>query len=214
MDKELEKYVGIVSFFRRIFTDTYEIFLFDTTVKNYPVVAHSSKTGENIRCTRQLLSKALKSNKAKEIGMMLNIPVQPELGSLLKSSVYLIKKDEQNIIGALCVNVQCNVYLKIQSLISGILDFNPDEINDDEDITDMPDIRNTEPTLDTITQLVNNLDIEPGRCSQGERIDIVCDLYNHGVFGIKGSVAKTAEALGISEQSVYRYLAQIKKARS
>ena len=40
------------------------------------------------------------------------------------------------------------------------------------------------------------------------------DLYDAGFFELKGAVAKAAEVLGISQKSVYRYLAKIKQARN
>ena len=44
-------------------------------------------------------------------------------------------------------------------------------------------------------------------------MELLTDMYDEYVFSVKGSVAKTAEVLGMSEQSVYRYIAGIKKTR-
>ena len=44
-------------------------------------------------------------------------------------------------------------------------------------------------------------------------MEIILELYEMGVYSLKGSVARTAEVLQISEQSVYRYLSKIKRAR-
>ncbi len=62
--------------------------------------------------------------------------------------------------------------------------------------------------------MVKEMGVEPGRISQEERLEAIFDLYDMGVFELKGAVARTADALEISAQSVYRYLAKIKRARS
>jgi predicted transcriptional regulator YheO len=70
-----------------------------------------------------------------------------------------------------------------------------------------------EPSLDSIGEIVAEFNVVPENTTPDERLEIMCDLYDAGVFRLKGAVAKTAEVLHMSEQSVYRYLTRIKKAR-
>ena len=52
---------------------------------------------------------------------------------------------------------------------------------------------------------------EPGRPPRAEEKEAVIQtLYRRGVFNTKGAVREIADALGISEPTVYRYLHKIK----
>ena len=42
---------------------------------------------------------------------------------------------------------------------------------------------------------------------------MIIQLYDSGVLDLKGAVAKTAQALRMSEQSIYRYVAKVKRGR-
>ena len=51
----------------------------------------------------------------------------------------------------------------------------------------------------------------PDKLSQSDRVEIIRDLNNNGMFLLKGAVATVAEVMGVSEPSVYRYLQKVKK---
>lgn len=73
---------------------------------------------------------------------------------------------------------------------------------------------NAAPSLDLIARVLEENGIAPGEASANERVDLLYEMYNLGVFELKGAVAKAAEARSESpKQSVYRYLSKIKKAR-
>lgn len=213
MDTAIEKYIEIASFLGNSLDSTHEIILFDTTQRNYPMIAHSKRTNETVNCTRQLLASALKNETVKARGLLLNRAVPYDFGKLLKSSIYLIKDANGAVVGALCVNLQCSAYFQMQLLASSALSFDSDDLDDAGNTAADEDFPPAEPTLDTITQVINEFGVEPGRHSPEERLELMCDLYDLGVFELKGSVARVAEALNMSDKSVYRYLTKIKKLR-
>ena len=53
----------------------------------------------------------------------------------------------------------------------------------------------------------------PDRLTADEKTELIIDLYDSGVLDLKGAVAKTAQALRMSEQSIYRYVAKVKRGR-
>lgn len=46
--------------------------------------------------------------------------------------------------------------------------------------------------------------------SKEDKITIVTELNNEGIFLLKGTVGKVAHSLNISEPTVYKYLQQLK----
>ena len=72
------------------------------------------------------------------------------------------------------------------------------------------------PTVDDAIQHLIERTLAPyatdaKRLSQTERLSVVEDLYKNGLFVLKGSVYALAQALGVSEPTIYRYLNRIKK---
>ncbi|MNI74519.1 hypothetical protein D3C73_1306070 [compost metagenome] len=61
-----------------------------------------------------------------------------------------------------------------------------------------------------IGSVIGKLAIPPDRLSSQEKIDIVRELNDLGVFLLKGGVSEAAAALSISEPTVYRYLQKLK----
>ena len=70
---------------------------------------------------------------------------------------------------------------------------------------------NVDDLLQHIIQTVlSKISIPADRLSSNEKIEIVKELNEQGVFLLKGGVSKVAAALSISEPTVYRYLQKLK----
>ena len=65
--------------------------------------------------------------------------------------------------------------------------------------------------VSAISRITTPRGISPDKLSQSDRVEIIRDLNNNGMFLLKGAVATVAEVMGVSEPSVYRYLQKVKK---
>ncbi len=110
----------------------------------------------------------------------------------------------------LTVSIMLNDYFAAYGLLESVLTAATEEI-DKIQATPLPD--GGTPTLERIDAIVRENSEAPERLTPEEKMELFIDLYDEGVFELKGAVAKAAEALHMSEQSVYRYLAQIRRAR-
>lgn len=212
MNGELSQYAKLVSFLGESLGSTFESYLFDLTAPGCPVIASVNSHNDTVEKVRAFVSRAAGSRQVRERGYFANRPIEIDFGKLLKSSVFFIYGGSGMPVGALCLNMRCDLFMKMATFANSMLQFNTADLDDDGAET-AADAGNQEPSLDSITRMVSGFGVEPGRFSPEERMEIIVDLYDTGVFELKGAVARAAAELQISVQSVYRYLTKIKQAR-
>ncbi len=201
----MNEYCKLVSVLGESLGNSFRVFLYDTTQPNFPVVAAANRADSSERKIRTFLAKAMKDQAIREEGFLTNCLLEVDRSALLKLSVSFVCEEAGNIVGALCIAMRCEPFFRLMSFAESFV--RADSFGEDSHR------KPHEATLDSIEEVAGEYGIEPGRFTQYEREEIICDLYDMGVYQLKGAVAKTAEVLRISEQSVYRYLSKIKKAR-
>lgn len=65
--------------------------------------------------------------------------------------------------------------------------------------------------LDGVARIVAAQGVEPHRMTPDEKVAAVREIERAGVFLLKGAVAQVAEALHVSEPTVYRYVRQVRQ---
>lgn len=129
-------------------------------------------------------------------------------GVPLRSSTIPIFGENNRIIGLLCINFYTDLpfssVLKKFSFESSTIQPVSPEIrenfaeNADELIeTSLAEIKNT---------IMNDLSVS----SQNKNKEIIIELYSRGIFNIKDSVIKVAALLGISKNTVYMHIRNLK----
>ncbi|EMI4303375.1 PAS domain-containing protein [Vibrio vulnificus] len=127
----------------------------------------------------------------------------------LKCATFYIRNAEKQIVGAMCINMMVEQFVNakrfIDSLLSGYPTFSEENQIDEHlgvSIPEMVDIR-IEKVLEAYPVPIEDL-------SKEDKITIVTELNNEGIFLLKGTVGKVAHSLNISEPTVYKYLQQLK----
>ena len=64
---------------------------------------------------------------------------------------------------------------------------------------------------DAVARELKRMDLTADQLDADERLGIVAALEPQGIFLLKGAVKEVADALGCSQATVYRYLAQVRK---
>ncbi len=212
MSGKMTEYTNLLYLLKNTLPNSYNIYLFDLTAKSYPVAAKSENRHPTEKAARDMVKQIMASDELVERGMLSNIPLQQGDAELVKGSVFLVK-DDGRAVGALCICLPVNNYLELESILSSVLTFNiTDDYGSIENSVDEV-IPKDETIEETVTRVIETYGVEPARMNQDEKLELMCDLYDTGVFFRKGAVAVVADAISMSEQSVYRYVAKIKKAR-
>ncbi|MBR1780671.1 MAG: helix-turn-helix domain-containing protein [Oscillospiraceae bacterium] len=212
MNALLERYIPLVTFLGETLPDAYEILLLDLTEQGMPVVAQHNARRTAAQPLRRYLKTILNSETVVGNGMLTNRSDVMRRDKLDKTSILLLKDEGGVPVGALALSVELGSILAIQGFLGSMLTFNHEDLGDilpREVAASVPEA----PTLDTIDQMRSAFTDQPGRLTPEEKTELIVDLYDAGVFELKGAVARAALALGMSEQSIYRYLAKIRRAR-
>lgn len=127
--------------------------------------------------------------------------------NFLVSSTCLIRR-QGRVIGALCINSDQTPLLTVEHMVGQLKELYFPAA--DHDQTHQEEENLVASVEDIVAQVVNDVCVEAGarvdQLDPERRLDIMKRLNDRGCFSVKGSVARVAEQLGISESSAYRYL--------
>lgn len=136
-------------------------------------------------------------------------------GKLLRSSTFFIKENG-NLMGMLCINLDTSEYSRLSEIIlrlGGLMAVEKPVLIGDQHITRKETfIDNVEYT---ISEIFNELygDSVPDNFTQEDRLTITRQLEDRGIFMIKGAISRVADKLNCSVASMYRYLEKVRKEK-
>ena len=215
MNKLLEPYAVIVDFLADYLGEHTEIVLHDLTDLEHSIVkirnGHISGRHENDPCTDFVLR--VLQQASHETQYDTNYGSNDRNGRSIKSGSFYIRDPEGKIIGMLCINMETDTYTQLRSYLDSFFGCqgpnNP--AAGDGHIKENLGITIGE-MLDTVlTRVITECGCDVKHLSSEGKEQVIERLNDEGIFQLKGSVPKTASALGISEPTVYRYLKNLKK---
>ena len=125
-------------------------------------------------------------------------------GRTLKSSTIFIRDDDDDVIGALCINFDTTDYKNAAHALEIFTN-----ISNETGIQEKYETF-TGPITETIENIFHQVEAKIGKesptMSRDERINAVKELEENGVFKIKGSIDHVALLMGISKYTIYNYL--------
>lgn len=212
----INRYIGLTRFLGAVLGKNFEIVLHDLTDLDNSIVAiengHVSNRSVGGPATN-LVVNILKNEKYSEKQYLLNYHGESTENKNIRSSTFFIRDDAKQIIGMLCINFDASYFQQARDAIDSLFRF------DQERITEIPDDKNSiiehfantiDGTLEqVILKVLNRYDIPPERMSMEEKINLVSELNDEGIFLIKGAVSEVSKELKVSEATIYRYLNKI-----
>jgi len=129
-------------------------------------------------------------------------------GSILRSSSFFIRDDDNTLLGILCINSNVSQYISLSEQLRELagLTFEEDVEEDDDAqiyLTSAKDV-----ILENIQTILTDMNVNtpPNRLTAAEKQIVINILHKRGIFNLKGSVAKVAAVMCVSEPTIYRYL--------
>ena len=132
-------------------------------------------------------------------------------GKAIRSSTMFIK-DQGRLVGMLCINFDDSRFHELSDSLLRII--HPDDYLQ----RGLPVSEGTEFFQSDVNTMMQelfdeataSLQVPPDRLNQEERLQIITQLYDRGMFQLKGAVPFVMEKLGCSQASIYRYLSKVK----
>ena len=214
MNQHIKRFISIADFLGDVLGNNTEIILHDLTNYEESIVhiinGHISgrKIGDPVTdLVLEFIATESKGNKQ----FISNYNSKTIQERLLYSSTYFIRDNNNEIVGALCLNSDYHEVKKSLSFLTSLL---PNYVDDKIlSINNIKENLNTDPqelTLNKIDAIINEFDVVPNRMTTEEKTNVIAALNDCGVFNIRGSVQEVATKLQMSEPSIYRYIKKIK----
>lgn len=206
----------------------YEISLIDTSKDKSKVIAivngHISgrKKGEGISA---LVAKSIEEKEYEHSDYIINRTTYTDKGKALRTSMYFIKDEDEELLGILKINFDDSRYKGVSEKLMSLC--HPDNYyTDNEEALDRTENGksfgllkeeriSSKHSLDRMIDTVLSQSVIPvDRLNQEEKINIVEQLDDMGAFLLKGAVQTVADRLDSSVPSIYRYLNIVKKSET
>lgn len=212
MNPILELYVPLVDFLADMLGDQCEVVLHDTINVESSIIAIRNGHISGRKVGWPLTDLAIRLLKNNESDYIANYKGKTKEGKILRSSTFIIKDFSGKTIGMLCININVSEFQAAREILDRIINGDVPATETEFDTIE-ENFNNTLESLTStlISHTISKFNISPDRMTQEEKIKVVHELDEKGVFLIKGSTSEVANFLNVSEPTIYRYL---KKDRS
>ncbi|MGH0053929.1 MAG: helix-turn-helix transcriptional regulator [Sphaerochaetaceae bacterium] len=216
--EELRKYFPIADYIAAINGKRCEVLIHDISDLNHSIcyivnghITNRTVGGSITNYALELLQRKEYLNKAS----VTNYTGTTRDGKrILRSSTYFIKDENGEVLGLLCVNMDITDFLRAQESLGDILCLNVSKKLDKKNIEDESE-RFDGSVEDIVQNIIDQVILESGlqlvNSSIAEKRILIGKMEAKGVFKLKGTVNTVANVLGVSPQTVYRYLQAMNK---
>lgn len=213
---KIQEYIPVADFLSAILGENTEVVIHDFTDINHSIVyilngnITNRKIGDTIT---DLVLKHMIENSVKS-PYITNYKSKTSNDVILNSSTLFIYNNKKKLIGALCTNTDLKNYTDAIRIINSFIpNFVYREEGNENGELIKENFYNSNNTLrySKIEEIINRSSIPPERMTIDEKMNVVHNLQNEGVFMLKGSVSEVAECLKVSEATIYRYIRANKK---
>ena len=226
--RKVDQYIPLVKFLGQALGPHYEVVLHDLTVPEQSIIAIENGQISNRSIggpVTDFVLKLLKKEQQEHVPFVTNYRGKVGNGRLCRSSSFFIKDDAGKNIGILCINMDLTPYMKAREFLETEMAV---DASLEKDMTAADSaagalagqiFENFHGTSeDVITTMIQErlrqYPVKGNRLSLAERLQIVGDLNNDGLFLLRGGIAALAERLDVSEPTVYRYLSKVRTMRA
>lgn len=217
LEKDIRHYSGLMDFLSGLLGPDYEIVLTDLNavleIRNGQISGRKkgsplSDTAMKIIAERQYLHR----------DWILNYQGQTDNGKIVRSSTYFIKENDVSLSGLLCINFDDSRYKELADRVFRLC--HPDSYAAENiNVTQIRN-ENSERLYSDVTNLIEDVlqgAVSAGKDEEGlsydEKLAVIRDLYDNGVFTVKGTIPVIAERIGVSQASMYRYISIIRREK-
>jgi predicted transcriptional regulator YheO len=186
-----------------------EVVLHDLRKPEHSVIkiANSHLTGRDLGSPATDFVLSLLNKKDLKKDYFVGYPTKTKMGNELKSTTIFIRNARNKVIGALCINLDLTPYHSLRNVLDEICLISRDHLENQpsEDFAPSTD------TLinDLLGQSIRKIGKPVIHMGKREKLRIISELKEKGIFLIKGSAKRISKELSVSLPTIYKYLEEI-----
>ncbi|MEG1619092.1 MAG: PAS domain-containing protein [Eubacterium sp.] len=218
MVKQLKPYIVLVDFLADFLGENTEVVLHDLTDWHCSIVAirNGHISGRRVGSpVTDLALEMIKSEKYKNQGYRVNYRGVSQKGERIRSATCFLKDEEGELIGMICINMDCQKYVEVRDILESLIRINSTaneaEEENDQTVEEKFNIDVKDLVENNINRALPGMGSNVCELGKQEKIDLVGKLQAMGTFMVKGTIWNVADILGVSVPTVYRYIAIVKK---
>ena len=210
-NKYVKPFIPFVDALVETFGKNCEIVLHDFSQPDKSIIkiANGHITGREVGGPATDLILSYLGKKARKIESLIGYRTKTRKGVELKSTTVFIRDNRGKIVGALCINIDITPYISLRNLSEQFC--LRSAIEEEEQLP--------EKFESNVDQLINEL-LEGSIKKIGkpivhmrkeDKLQIIRDLKENGLFLIKGSAKRVSQELNVSLATIYKYLEEIQE---
>lgn len=178
---------------------------FSDPERSIVAIANGHVTGRQVGDTLDALGFQLLQRP--QVEDLLNYQSKMKDGRVLRSSSVFLRDESGDIFGAVCVNTDVTVPLKIDQWLKDVIQFDVADLDEKFE-------HSVDEVLDRLIQTaIRGIGKVPAEFTREDKIEVISQLEAKGTFLIRYSVDRVAELLHLSKYTIYGYLEEIKSRR-
>ena len=208
MNSVLKNYFAVADIVAGTFGSRCEVVVHDLEQPDKSViyVANGHVTGRKEGQTFDHLIKNVLLNDKFKDDSVINYLFETADGKRIRSSSSLIRDNDNNVVGMLCINYDITEHELIKKHLDAFLG-----VSTQERVVEEPD-RNVIEIIDgLILKIIGDSNVK--ELSRKRLIELVKFMDDKGIFLVKGAIDKVAELMGVSKVTIYSYLDEAKGKR-
>lgn len=203
----LESAIPLVEGLAATFGNNCEVVLHDFSRPQNSVVAIANGhiTGRTI--SSPMTERGLKALRKNDFGEnLIKYKTTTRNGRVLKSSTFFFR-DEGKVIGCLCINLDITEFILAQKVIGQIAETMEDK---NHEVEETYGSSVNEMLYQLVNKVFDHIEKPVAYLTKEQKVILVSQLDEMGVFLIKGSVEYVAEKLCVSRYTVYNYIDEVR----
>lgn len=141
---------------------------------------------------------------------MLDYPSVAKDGRQMKSSTIFIRDDDGKIVGCFCYNIDLTAYKMAENILKAFNAVSDPRETDKSSGTEVFAQDISEVVEDIVQYEITHFGKAVPHMNRSEKLQLVSQLEDKGVFDVKGSAEMVAHYLGVSVFTIYNYLKEIR----
>jgi predicted transcriptional regulator YheO len=214
MNKHLKPFMPLVDALAATFGQNCEVVLHDLSnpKKSVVKIANGQITGRKLGSPiTDLGLRLLEKGRSRMNGdALIGYRTKTAKGVELKSTTVLIRDGIGKVVGCLCINLDVTPYLTAKGFLDEMCRTSP--IAEDGYENGYPEKfeSNVDGLInDLISQALKKVGKPPAYMDKGDKLQVIRDLKEKGMFSIKGSAKRVSRELNVALPTIYKYFEEV-----